>query len=229
MFIVPAKRLEIKQRLVKNCAECAGQGCQVCLNQLIVVDRLAEANIPINYWFFKMKDYKGEEVKKEIISYIDSLSEKLSTGEGLCFAGTYGTGKTTGLCAILKNAILRNYEVYYTTLNDLVMYSMDYDTKQDYMFLTQRAQFLAIDEVDGRHFSTSEEAQKVVGSNFEKLIRTRIQNCLPTLVATNHASLEEAFSGQYKRVVESLMLTRMKTISVLGKDQRKAKDVVTSK
>ena len=224
MIIAPEKRMEAKKALINKCESClgSGSGCLVCLRKLTIVDRLAEANIPVNYWFFKMQNYKEGEAKKAILAYIEDIENKLSSGTGLCLAGSYGTGKTTGLCSVLKNAIFRNYTAYYTTMNDLIFYLMDYNTKDEYHYLVTKCQFLVIDEVDARHFSNSEEAQKVLGSNFEKIVRYRIQNSLPVLVGTNHASLEEAFSGQYRRVIESLMLAKMQTVSVLGKDQRKA-------
>lgn len=186
-----------------------------------MVDRLADANIPVIYWFLKMKDFKGpENLRQATISYIQGLKPAYQTGTGLCLTGTYGIGKTTAVCAVLKNALINQYGAYYTSLTGMVSGLMDYATRSEFERLISRVDFLAIDEVDSRHFSTSDEAQKMFGSNFEKIIRYRTQNQLPTLIASNNSSLEEVFTGQYSRVVDSLT-ANTKVVRSLGKDIRK--------
>lgn len=213
--------MEAKEKILRECQECQGRGCGECLKKLRIIDRLGEANIPVTYWFTKLKNFPGPpNIKEAAITYVTHLKENYEAGKGLCFAGTYGTGKTTALCAILKASIFHGLNSYYTTLSDLVSYSSDYATRDEYVHLTTRCDFLAIDEVDSRHFSSSEEAQKFLGAHFERTLRYRIQNKLPVLLATNNASLEEVFTGQFRRVVASITAASITEIPALGKDIR---------
>lgn len=215
--------LDIKTEILSQCPNCSGKKCDICLKEITIIDRLVEANIPITYWFTKLKEYKGAQYIKEFLfDFITNIKTHYQNGSCITFAGTYGAGKTTALAAILKNAIFHNYQAYYTAFPDMIALGMDYETKSSYLGKLNSVEFLAIDEVDARHFSSSEEAQRLIGSIFEKVIRYRTQNKLPLLLATNHASLEEVFAGQHRRVVDSLLSPNaMQTLTVVGKDQRK--------
>jgi DNA replication protein DnaC len=182
---------------------------------------LADANIPPIYWFLKLSDFKGPSALKEAISlFKESLDEYLISGQNIVLVGNYGTGKTTAICQMLKLALFKKNTVYYTTLSELVQYMTDFNLNKFYWELISKTNFLAIDEIDDRHFSKSEESQKLFGSTIEKILRHRIQNGLPTLLASNSSSLNDAFEGQHKRVLDSL-LSSAKTIICMGKDNRK--------
>lgn len=186
-----------------------------------MIDLLAQANIPTAYWFLKLKEFTGPvNVKQATTDYVHSIKQQYIDGKGICFIGSYGTGKTTAACAVLKNALINGYTAYYTSLNDLVSYLTDYNTKAKFYDLVTRVDFLAIDEVDSRHFGDSDEAHAMFGSNFERIVRYRTQNQLPLVIASNNASIEEVFKGQWRRVVDSL-LNNTKVVPVLGKDHRK--------
>jgi len=222
MIVVEKKRTLFKERMKSECVDCKGPTCSSCIKKCQMIDKLADANIPVIYWTLKMKDFIGPLNLKNITTdYISSLQGNYANGLGICFVGSYGTGKSTAGCAILKNALMHGYSAYYTTLTDMISYMMDFDTKSEFSSLTTRTDFLFIDEVDSRHFSSSDEAQKVFGSNFERVIRYRVQNQLPTIIASNNSSLEEVFSGQYSRVVESLTSSTVTVVPSLGKDIRK--------
>lgn len=168
-----------------------------------------------------MKDFSGpKNVKDQTIKYITSIDEMYMTGKGLCFVGNYGTGKSSASCAVLKGALIKGYTAYYTTLNDLISYLTNYETKTEFYDVVSRSDFLCIDEVDSRHFSDSEDAHAMFGSNFERVVRYRAQNNLPLIIASNNASIEEVFTGQWRRVVDSL-LSSSEVIPSLGKDYRK--------
>jgi len=168
-----------------------------------------------------MKDFKGpENIKQATVDYIKSLDDQYNSGHGLCFTGNFGIGKTTAACAILKSALMAGWEAYYTTLTDVISYMSDFTYKRDFYHLVTRTDFLCIDEVDSRHFSDSEEAHKMFGSNFERIVRYRNQNKLPIIVASNDSKITEVFTGQYKRAVDSL-LSSATVVPSLGKDYRK--------
>lgn len=220
MYISEKKRSMIRDQIAQKCDHANGKICGTCIKKQMFVDLMADSNIPVKYWFLKFKDFTGSPIIKEATqSYMDSISDNFLNGQSLCFVGTYGTGKTYSICSIMKKALMHGFSTYYTSLTDIVTYSMDFQYKNDFTIKTTKCDFLAIDEVDSRHMSESEEAQRLFGSAFEKIIRYRVQNALPTLIATNNSSLDEVFTGQHKRVVESLG-SSMKIVAALGKDFR---------
>jgi DNA replication protein DnaC len=197
MFVLPKKLEIVKQDIVAKCG--CNVGCPKCSKQMSFVEKIAEAGIPVAYWFLKMSDFNGaDNIKKATDSYITSIKENYQNGESICFAGTLGTGKTYSLANILKAALAKNYSAYYTSLSEMVNNLTSYETKVKCNALVTQSDFLAIDEVDSRHIAASDAAQEFFGASFERIIRFRIQNKLPTLMATNNAGLEEAFSGQFK-------------------------------
>jgi DNA replication protein DnaC len=222
-MIVPYKKRQIiKDKLVADCQECGGNSCNSCTKKSQLIDRMADANIPVAYWFLKLKDFSGPtNVKDAAIAYAKTIKERYQDGKGICFVGTLGVGKTTAGCAILKNAIINDFTAYYTTLSDIMTYMLDFETSSEFNQLVTRVDFLFVDEIDSRHISSSDDAQKAFGSNFERIIRYRTQNQLPTILASNNSSLEEAFSGQHSRVVDSLSAASTIVIPALGKDFRK--------
>ena len=220
MFASDKKRALIKEEIAAACGHTSTITCDKCIKKLMFIDLMADANIPSKYWFLKFADFKGApNIKTTVEKYVENLNSNFLQGQSLCFVGTYGTGKTYSIAYLLKMAMINNFTAYYTSLTDVVNYSLDFSWRDIYFNKVMKSDFLAIDEVDSRHISSSEEAQKLFGSSFEKIIRYRTQNALPTLIATNNSSLDEVFTGQYKRVVESLS-SSMTVVAALGKDIR---------
>lgn len=220
MYISDKKRILVKESIAEKCDHVVGKICETCVKKQMFVDMMADSNIPVRYWFLKFKDFAGSPlIKEDTQKYIEDIKNNFLNGQNLCFVGTYGTGKTYSICSIMKKALMHGFSTYYTSLTDIVTYSMDYQYKNEFAIKTTRCDFLAIDEVDSRHMSESEEAQRLFGSAFEKIIRYRVQNALPVLIATNNASLDDVFSGQHKRVIESLG-SSLKVVAAVGKDFR---------
>lgn len=227
MFVIEKKRAVAKQRIFENCqnacpAAGGGIGCPLCYKKAQFIERLAEANVPVNYWFLKLRDFTGpENVLTSTKDYIAQIDKRYDDGVSICFVGQYGAGKTYSICSILKNALVKEYSAYYTSLSDMIQYLTSYTTQASFYNLVTQCDFLAIDEVDSRHFSNTDQAQQLFGSTFERVVRYRTQNSLPIVIASNNASLEEVFTGQYKRVIDSLLSQNMSVVPVLGKDFRK--------
>jgi DNA replication protein DnaC len=221
MRVVPIKRTEVKARLIAECSKCKGSGCISCDKKCQVIDDFADANIPVAYWFLKLSSFTGPPIVRTTTQeYIKNLDSNFKSGLGICYTGSYGVGKTTSACAILKHAIINRRTAYYTTLTDLISYLTNWETQSEFYRLVTQADFLCIDEVDSRHFSNSDQAHQHFGSNFERVIRYRTQNQLPLIIASNNATLEEVFAGQHRRVVESLAAASMRVVPALGKDYR---------
>jgi DNA replication protein DnaC len=187
-----------------------------------VIHRYAEANIPTAYWTLKMeKDFHGDpRLLNKYQEYITDLKVSYQEGKSICLAGKHGVGKSLTLICILKKATIKGYSTLYTTLSDIVgalTQGQDkYNAKQELIGVD----FLAIDEVDGRFFSTDQAADLYCRS-LEIVFRSRAQNQLPTLIATNSPNVVESFNGSLKDSMSSLMQGYMEELSVVGQDFRK--------
>jgi DNA replication protein DnaC len=169
-----------------------------------------------------MENFKGpEKLAKLYADAVDNLPNIYQNGISFCLAGSHGLGKTLVLTAILKKACQKNYSCLYTTLGDIV--SVLIDSPNDEKFLARKElmtiDFLVIDEFDPR-FCNSLASADLFGKMLEQVFRTRTQNNLPTLMASNSPNPIETFSGPIKYSIESLM-SKVKIIPVMGKDFRK--------
>lgn len=214
------KKLEMAKDDVKASCGCK-IGCVKCAAQLRFLERMAMSELPVAYWNLKMSDFQGaDSIKKAVEEYTSDLKAKYVDGINVCFAGTLGTGKTYSMVNILKVALLKEFTAYYTTLGDMAMKLTTNDTKVKYNDIVSHCDFLVIDEVDSRHIAASDAAQDFFGANFERIVRYRVQNKLPILLATNNANLEDAFKGQFKKTVDSILAANTVVVAALGKDYR---------
>lgn len=219
MLILEKKKELVKKRIASSCS-CEA-GCDKCIAKRRFIDRMAEANIPCGYWETSYKDFAGSpNIKLAVQSYVQDIEQRYVDGQCIAFAGTMGTGKTLSMCAIMKQIIAKGYTTYYTTMSDMMMYLVDYANKKELHQLVTTVDFLCIDEVDSRHFASSDLSESFAGRTFEKVIRHRIQNRLPMVIATNEARLENAFTGEFKKVVESLASVNTIVVPALGRDYR---------
>lgn len=235
--------------LIKSCKTCSNKDvdiehiataglCKQCSINLIAYNRYYDANINIEYWektfaakFVESMDNKAffdKDNNKRLKPLFDvfssvviNLSESYNNGKSFCLAGPHGVGKTILLSNVLKKAVHKNYTALYTTLSDVVSAltlasgSDKYSARKE---LTE-VDFLVIDELDPR-FIGSESAADLFGRTFENILRTRLQNKLPTFVVSNSPNPIETFNGALKESLSSLM-TKLPLIPILGADFRK--------
>jgi len=168
-----------------------------------------------------MKDFKGEKnLLKKHDEYVADLKESYTKGKSICLCGSHGVGKSTVLCNILKAACVKDYTCLYTTLSDIVsVFNSNIDEKFIIRKELTTVDFLVIDEFDGR-FIGSESASDLYARTLENIFRTRSQNKIPTLMATNSPNVLNAFSGQLKSSLSSLFSGYVESIPVLGQDFR---------
>lgn len=194
--------------------------------KITAVNRYVESNIPLEYWSLKMeKDFVGDHrLKTKYDEYVKDLKLSYINGSSLCLAGNSGTGKTMTQTSILKKACLKGYTCLYTDLSQIVsvLTSAGFEEK----FLAKRelslVDFLFIDECDNRFFSNSDSAGEMFGRTIEGVLRTRLQNKLPTLMATNSPNLKNSFTSMFQQSLGSLM-NKIVFLSVFGEDFRKIK------
>jgi DNA replication protein DnaC len=171
------------------------------------------------------RDFTGDpKLLKRYTEIVTQLSAAYRSGASICFAGAHGLGKSMVLTCILKQASLKGYTCLYTTLSDIVAVLLGPDGEDRYAARRElmSVDFLVIDEFDSR-FMQTENASDLFGRTLESIFRTRSQNKLPTLMATNSPNIVESFTGPIKQSIDSLMKGYVKTVIVLGEDFRKAK------
>ena len=195
--------------------------------KLIAINRYAESNIPLEYWFLKMeKDFHGDpRLRLMFDEYAADLRNSIINGTSICLAGKHGVGKTMTITCLLKKACQKGFSCQYSTLSDIV--SVLTQGSGEDKFIARRelvlVDFLAIDEFDSR-FMPSDNAADLYARSLESIFRVRSQNKLPTLMATNSPNPVESFNGALKDSIDSLMKGYVKIFTVApGKDFRKEK------
>jgi DNA replication protein DnaC len=188
----------------------------------IAYGRYYQSNIPFEFWDFDMKNFRGSKTLMDLYESISSdVSRAYNSGVSFCLAGLHGIGKSSVLSCFLRKCCEKNYSCLYTTLTDLVNSLIDAPRDDKYLVKKEltMVDFLVIDELDSR-FVGSDATSDLFGKNLEHIIRTRGQNKLPTLFASNSPNPIEAFNGALKQSIDSLM-SKVKIIPVIGKDFRK--------
>lgn len=222
--MIPVRKIQIeKAKIIKNCKKCKGIGCNSCIGYGTFIDKMVEAEIPVDYWFRMIEDFYGDEnLKKFIISY--GIEDEYSKGTSLFLFGGRGTGKTFAACSILKKALLENYSAFYITLSDLVTYLLG--ARPEFKLLLKEFDFVVIDEVDKRFFP-SQQSMELYGNQLENILRSRMQNRLPTILCSNTGDMSQIFDdGQFQTSFISLSSQFMKQIPVIGKDARENKEKI---
>lgn len=133
------------------------------------------------------------------------------------------THNTLTISSILKKASEKNYTCLYTTLSDIVNVLTQAGSEDKFLARKELSlvDFLAIDEFDSR-FMPNENAADLYARTLENVFRTRSQNKMPTLMATNSPNAVESFHGSLKTSIDSLMHGYVKIFSVApGLDFRK--------
>lgn len=188
----------------------------------IAINRFAESNIPIEYWFLKMEtDFHGDKnLLAKYNDYVSDIKKSYIEGTSICFGGSHGVGKSMTVSCILKKACVKGYSCLYSTLSDIVnvvTLSPDrFEAKRELSLVD----FLVIDEFDAR-FMPTENAADLYARSLEGVFRTRSQNKLPTLMCTNSPNIVESFSGKLKDSIDSLVSGKLEVVPVFGKDYRK--------
>lgn len=184
------------------------------------IHRYYEANIPVKYWSLEMNaHWKGD---KSLLEYYKTLISDLKglykDGTSVCFAGSFGLGKTMVSTNILKRAVEHEFDALYVSLNDIfsaIRSNDPYGVRRELL----TTDFLVVDEFDPRHIASTESAVDFYGRIIEDIIRNRSQNKLPLFLCTNSPNVLESFSGVLKQSITSLM-NYVEVKPVLGKDFR---------
>lgn len=228
---IPTRKYEEKVlTLVQSCLTCSKKGirnidqldglCSVCSINVLAYKRYYDANIPISYWAIEMDKFAGSPNLLKLYKEID-IKTMYGNGDNYFLVGTAGTGKTTTAANILKLGCQKNYNCVYTMLSDIVSALTEAPYEDRYVARKEliTADFVIIDEVDPR-FAPSEHAADLFGKTLEIILRTRLQNKIPTILVSNSPNPEAMFSGSMKASLGSLY-AGIKVVVAVGKDYRK--------
>lgn len=224
--MIPIKKVELAKLKIKNkCGVCKDKPrmeCYSCMRWEGFINRMAASEIPIDYWFRSMKNFYGYVgLKDSILKVIENIDETYGEGQTIYIAGDRGRGKTMASCAVLKEAILKGYSTFYITLSDLVTRVI---TSNPMLKMEVKdIDFLVIDEIDNRFFPT-ESSMELYGSQLESVLRSRMQNRLPTIMCSNAVDIGLVFKGQFKESFQSLWSQFVKTLVAAGPDARKGEE-----
>jgi DNA replication protein DnaC len=217
--------IEKKKQLVKEkiIAEHGGNPHDLkCSKALRLVDSMAESNIPVGYWFIRMKDFTGPPVLKDIVDeYTANIKDHYINGSSICLAGNQGTGKTMSSICILKSALKRNFSAYYTTASDIMAEMTNYQESSGIRKILRNSDFLVIDELDSRFFP-SDAQKELFSSIYESIFRHRAHNTLPTIICTNETDdILNVFRGASIQSITSLNKQYLNIYPFVGIDFRK--------
>lgn len=197
--------------------------CSACSLRMKAYTRYYEANIPIEYWQFSMKNFKGPEVLSKVYNNtVNNLQAVYSEGLSFSLLGMHGVGKTSCATSILRRMTEKNYNCLYTTFTDVVNAIIEAPFEEKYAAKKELTQvdMLVIDELDSRFFTASENTADLFGKSLENIIRTRFSNRLPNIFVSNSPNMLEGFKGPFKDSLTSLM-SNVKEFAARGNDYRK--------
>lgn len=181
------------------------------------------AGIPIAYWKLAFKDFEGDKrFAGEVRSIINNIDDFYEKGESLAFIGNLGTGKSYAACCILKKAVASRYDCHYTQMTEVVNKVLSHSVDSDrYLEMMVTVDVLVLDEFDPRWVFPSEKVERMFGTTFEYILRTRFQNTMPTILCSNADNIDNVLSSDFGKAFASLRSMYMKVIYVGGKDYRK--------
>lgn len=219
--MVPIKKLKLIEKEIQDECKCKGQGCNLCRAKLGRIKLYDSANIPMDYWFYSIKNFEGDSgFKGYITDKINNLDSLYESGQSLAFVGNFGTGKTYAACCILKKAITLGYSARYLHMSDIINELTSHVTP-DYLKTLIDFDFLVIDEFCRRYIFPSEKAEQLFGQNLEYVLRARFQNKMPTILCSNNQNIDEVLSDDFAEAFSSLRSKYMQIIIVSGVDFRK--------
>lgn len=176
-----------------------------------------------------LKDKQRIPIIKKITAFIDEYVES-KTGKGIYLCGSFGSGKTYILSALLNQLANKNIKVasvYYPEFLRSLKASFEegnYNSKFNYI---QNVQILLLDDI-GAESTTAWSRDEILGS----ILQHRMVNNLPTFFTSNftiaeleqHLSLTKAGVDEIKsrRIIERIkfMCEEVSLISINNRDEQ---------
>lgn len=172
----------------------------------------------MRFWTFENDNKEKPELTNAAMKYVENFEKFKSSGKGLLFYGSVGTGKSY-ISACIANALLdKGYKVLMTSFAIIENKTFGMNNKQEYYDGLNRCSLLIIDDL-GIERQTS-YMQEIVYN----VIDSRSRTGLPLIVTSNltNEQLKNPSDINAQRVY-SRLLKMCHPIHVGGEDRRKNK------
>jgi len=219
-----ARLKEMRDRLVSACKFCGGSGvdrrneedcrCMVAFDWL---RELTHANIPREYWALSLEEIETDAAAKRLVAtYIENMRNALDQGLGMVLLGPLGVGKTSLMCAVGKEALLRGVPAYYTTTQALLdSLKPGADEEHGAAARAKAARVVLLDELDKVYLKAGSDWAR---GRIEELLRGGIPHHTAFLIGTNLE--EEGIAESFGASVASLVRGHLKMVNLSGADRR---------
>ncbi len=225
---IPNQKLEQSRLKIKNkckiCSVSNESSCDTCIVAQKLLQRYYDANVPVDFWFKSMKDFKGDENLADLYKEINNdITAYITKGFSIFLKGRHGTGKSMVSSLILKKIVQAGYNGLYTTLSDIVTVIVNggNESKFESYRELKMTDFLILDEFDPRFFRSNEASAELYGRILENVVRIRFQNYMPTILITNNADPMKDLGSDLGASISSLISGYARTITVTGPDFRR--------
>lgn len=155
-----------------------------------------------------------EEVKEFVEDYMKNFDENFMIGNGICFYGSNGVGKSMLSCIILREAYRKRYSCRRQTFSNLI---------SEYTAMWNSSNESAYEEYRGVELLVLEEVGKEVDSKIaspilEDCLRYREEHGLLTIICSNLSpkDLEERYGAS----IMSLIKGSMTPVKIVAEDKR---------
>ena len=215
-----SKLLDILKCTVEACTECEGGyllddtgetvPCR-CMRVFLYLMELVKAKIPADYWSLTLDELQIDKAYTGFVHYyLARLEKALSRSLGVIFFGANGIGKTSLMCEIGKETIVRGYTVQYFTAQQFVDAAKEGGPiLREY----QSGQILLLDEIDKVYVK---KGSNFVTKTMEDFLRRSISAGKTVVACTNYD--EAGFSEAFGDSTMSMLRRHSKFFEIEGKD-----------
>lgn len=155
-------------------------------------------------------------IPSDIERYRRNRDALIDRGVGLVIHGPHGTGKTLVATILLKELVREGYDCFATTFARCIeMYTDswgDADKKRQFFSRFMLSRVVLLDDL-GKEFRG-----KLSPTTFDYILRTRVQECRPTIVTSNLSPLQ--IENEYGIAALSLLVEQSIEVNLLGHDYR---------
>lgn len=219
--------MRIKAVLVDNCPTCRGIGylldaenreytCE-CMIIFRYISRLVYSEIPREYWTLFYDELEVSDEYRDILTfYIKYLDNAINKLKGILFIGANGVGKTSMLCEIGKQFLIKGYTVKYFTSEKYLTQLKMRDEGKIVLEDIDSAQVHLLDELGKAYVKKGSD---YVLSQTEEYIRRAVTTKV-LICSTNFE--ESELVEMFGESTISVMKRHLKFVHVEGQDKSKS-------
>jgi DNA replication protein DnaC len=167
-------------------------------------------------WNFANDDRSNAKISDAMQKYVDNFQDFKKQGKGLLLWGTVGTGKTYYACCIANALLEAGYQVYCTSLRDLVNNLQNTWEKNEYIEALNKYSLLVLDDL-GAERSTDFMIEQIFS-----IIDSRYRSGLPFIVTTN-LTMKQMINEEdigYRRIYDRI-IERCHPVEINGVSRRR--------